>query len=33
MIRLHNGTADRGPPVFLPEDKAIPAKEVPAEAG
>ena len=31
-LRLHKGSAIVGLPVFLPEDKAIPAKEVPAEA-
>ena len=31
-LRLHKGGAIVGLPVFLPEDKAIPAKEVPAEA-
>jgi hypothetical protein len=31
-LRLHTGNVVAGLPVFLPEDKAIPAKEVPAEA-
>ncbi len=31
-LRLHKGDVVAGLPVFLPEDKAIPAKEVPAEA-
>ena len=31
-LRLHTGDVVAGLPVFLPEDKAIPAKEVPAEA-
>jgi hypothetical protein len=31
-LRLHKGNVVTGLPVFLPEDKAIPAKEVPAEA-
>jgi hypothetical protein len=31
-LRLHKGGAIVGLPVFLPEDKAIPAEEVPAEA-
>jgi hypothetical protein len=31
-LRLHAGDVVAGLPVFLPEDKAIPAKEVPAEA-
>jgi hypothetical protein len=31
-LRLHSGNVVAGLPVFLPEDKAIPAKEVPAEA-
>ena len=31
-LRLHKGSDIVGLPVFLPEDKAIPAKEVPAEA-
>jgi hypothetical protein len=31
-LRLHKGDVVAGMPVFLPEDKAIPAKEVPAEA-
>jgi hypothetical protein len=32
MIRLHAGDALLGVPIFLPEDRAIPAPEVPAEA-
>jgi hypothetical protein len=32
MIRLHTGDSLVGVPVFLPEDRAIPAPEVPAEA-
>jgi hypothetical protein len=31
-LRLHKGDVVAGLPVFLPEDTAIPAKEVPAEA-
>ena len=31
-LRLHKGDVVAGLPIFLPEDKAIPAKEVPAEA-
>ena len=31
-LRLHKGNVIAGLPLFLPEDKAIPAKEVPAEA-
>jgi hypothetical protein len=31
-LRLHRGNAVQGLPIFLPEDPAIPAKEVPAEA-
>jgi hypothetical protein len=31
-LRLHRGNAIQGLPIFLPEDPAIPAKEVPAEA-
>ena len=31
-LRLHTGNVVAGLPIFLPEDKAIPAKEVPAEA-
>jgi hypothetical protein len=31
-LRLHKGDAIVGLPVFLPEDPAIPAKEIPAEA-
>jgi hypothetical protein len=30
LIRVHDGTAMGGIPVYLPEDPAIPAKEVPA---
>jgi hypothetical protein len=32
MIRLHTGDSLVGVPIFLPEDRAIPAPEVPAEA-
>ena len=32
LLRLHNGNSLSGVPLFLPEDKAIPAKEVPATA-
>jgi hypothetical protein len=32
MIRLHTGDALLGVPIFLPEDRAIPAPEVPAES-
>ncbi len=32
LIRLHGGDSLQAVPVFLPEDKAIPAKEVPAES-
>jgi len=32
ILRLHNGNSLTGVPIFLPEDKAIPAKEVPATA-
>jgi hypothetical protein len=32
MIRLHEGNSLTGVPVFLPEDPAIPAEEVPAPA-
>ena len=32
MIRLHRGSALMGSPIYLPEDKAIPVKGVPAEA-
>ena len=32
LIRLHNGNSLTAIPVFLPEDTAIPAKEVPAQA-
>ena len=31
-IRLHKGDVVAGLPVFMPEDPAIPAKEIPAEA-
>jgi hypothetical protein len=31
-LRLHKGDVVAGLPIFLPEDPAIPAKEVPAEA-
>ena len=31
-LRLHKGDVVAGLPIFLPEDTAIPAKEVPAEA-
>jgi hypothetical protein len=30
-LRLHRGSAVQGLPVYMPEDKAIPAKEVPAQ--
>jgi hypothetical protein len=32
MLRLENGRGVRAVPVYLPEDKAIPAREVPATA-
>jgi hypothetical protein len=32
MLRLENGRGVRAMPIFLPEDKAIPAPEVPASA-
>ncbi len=32
MLRLENGRGVRAVPIYLPEDKAIPAKEVPADA-
>jgi len=32
ILRLHNGNSLTGVPIFLPEDRAIPAKEVPATA-
>jgi hypothetical protein len=32
MIRLHTGDSLLGVPIYLPEDRAIPAPEVPAEA-
>jgi hypothetical protein len=32
MVRLHTGDSLVGVPIFLPEDRAIPAPEVPAEA-
>jgi len=32
LIRLHDGNSLTAVPIFLPEDKAIPAKEVPAAA-
>ncbi len=32
LIRLHNGNSLTAAPIFLPEDEAIPAKEVPARA-
>ena len=32
-FRLHTGRALMGVPVFLPDDPAIPAQEVPARAG
>ena len=31
MVRLHTGDSLVGVPIFLPEDRAIPAPEVPAE--
>jgi hypothetical protein len=30
-LRLHTGSAVMGLPVYMPEDKAIPAKEIPAQ--
>jgi hypothetical protein len=30
-LRLHSGSAVMGLPVYMPEDKAIPAKEIPAQ--
>jgi hypothetical protein len=32
LIRVHKGASIAGVPVFLPEDPAIPAEEVPAKA-
>ena len=32
MVRLHTGDSLVGVPIFLPEDRAIPAPEVPAES-
>jgi hypothetical protein len=32
MVRLHTGNSLVGVPIFLPEDRAIPAPEVPAES-
>ena len=32
MVRLHRGDSLVGVPIFLPEDRAIPAPEVPAES-
>ncbi len=32
LVRLHTGDSLVGVPIFLPEDRAIPAPEVPAEA-
>jgi hypothetical protein len=32
MVRLHTGDSLIGVPIFLPEDRAIPAPEVPAES-
>jgi hypothetical protein len=32
LIRIHKGDSLLGVPIFLPEDRAIPAPEVPAEA-
>jgi hypothetical protein len=32
MVRLHSGDSLVGVPIFLPEDRAIPAPEVPAES-
>jgi hypothetical protein len=32
LVRLHTGDSLIGVPIFLPEDRAIPAPEVPAEA-
>ena len=33
MIRLHNGNSLTAVPIYLPEDPAIPAREVPARPG
>ena len=33
LVRLHKGTDLTASPVFLPEDPAIPAKEIPAQSG
>jgi hypothetical protein len=33
IVRVHDGDAMAAAPVFLPEDPAIPAKEVPATNG
>jgi len=33
LVRLHRGDSLQSAPVFLPEDEAIPADEVPAESG
>ena len=30
-LRLHRGSAIQGPPIYMPEDTAIPAKGIPAE--
>jgi hypothetical protein len=32
MLRMENGRGVRAVPLYLPEDKAIPAKEVPANS-
>ena len=32
LVRLHNGTDLTAAPIYLPEDPAIPAKEIPAQA-
>jgi hypothetical protein len=32
MLRLENGRGVRAVPIYMPEDKAIPAKEIPARA-
>jgi hypothetical protein len=33
LLRVHTGTSLVGVPIYLPRDRAIPAPEVPAEAG
>ena len=32
LVRVHTGDSLIGVPIFMPEDRAIPAPEVPAEA-